>query len=221
MALMWILEQVLTEGHPLQWDLTFSSMIPTAASFPSTDLTTPLTSFPAASSGPASVPTNVSICLGGNCKWNLCPDQEWGSLLWRCLPGHHISRSRSAGVEGYCVRFFSHGGANETVFECEHGNRAGLPAHTQHLELDGTQSSSRTGVRGDARLCELARRPAYLAVHGESRLCCLACLQEFGSCHAVLVDLVRHCAPSRHVILFPGIRSNHTVGKQAENMTRQ
>lgn len=133
---MWICDQVLTEGHPLHWDLTFSSMIPTAASFPSTDLTTPFASFPAASSGPASVPTNVSVCLRGNCKWNLRLDQEGGSFISKCLPGHHISRSRSAGVDGYRVRFFSHGGANETVFECEHCNRAGLPAHTQHLELD-------------------------------------------------------------------------------------
>lgn len=64
-------------------------------------------------------------------------------------------------------------------------------------------------------------RPSYLAVHGESHLCSLACLQEFGSCHAMLVDLVRHRAPSRHVILFTGIRSSHTVGKRAEHMTRQ
>lgn len=60
------LEELLTLGHPLQWDLTFSSMIPTAASFASTDLTTPFTSFPAASGGPASVLSRVRLCLRSN-----------------------------------------------------------------------------------------------------------------------------------------------------------
>ena len=56
-------EQVLTDGHPLHWDLTFSAIIPTAANLALIDLTTPVTSFPAASCGPASVPTSVSVCL--------------------------------------------------------------------------------------------------------------------------------------------------------------
>lgn len=55
--------RLLTDGHPLHWVLTFSATIPTAASLPSIDLTTPATSFPAASSGPASVPFNLRLCL--------------------------------------------------------------------------------------------------------------------------------------------------------------
>lgn len=72
-------KKVLTAGHPLQWDLTFSSIIPTAASLTSTDLATPFTSFPAASKGPASVPTRVRVCLRGNPKWNLPLAQDGGS----------------------------------------------------------------------------------------------------------------------------------------------
>lgn len=57
-------EYGLTDGQPLHWDLTFSATIPTAASLPSIDLTTPATSFPGASNGPASVPVNTRVCLG-------------------------------------------------------------------------------------------------------------------------------------------------------------
>lgn len=67
---------VLTDGHPLHWDLTLSAMIPTAASLASTDLTTPATSFPAASNSPASVPTNVRVCLRRKCTFNACPYQK-------------------------------------------------------------------------------------------------------------------------------------------------
>lgn len=54
---------VLTDGQPLHWDFTFSATIPTAASLASIDLTTPATSFPAASCRMASVPTNTRVCL--------------------------------------------------------------------------------------------------------------------------------------------------------------
>lgn len=76
--LKWFLKRKLTAGHPLQWDLPFSIMIPTAASLASIDLTTPFTSFPAASRGPASVLTRVRVCLRGHRKWDLRLDQERG-----------------------------------------------------------------------------------------------------------------------------------------------
>lgn len=55
--------QLLTDGQPLHSDETVSATTPTATSLASIDLTTPATSFPAASRGPASVPNNVRVCL--------------------------------------------------------------------------------------------------------------------------------------------------------------
>lgn len=99
------LERKLTAGHPLQWDLTSSSTIPTAASFASIDLTTPFASFPAASRGPASVLTRVRVCLRGNRKCDVRIRKGGGGARGsarkrRSLPGHHLSGSRSAGVHG-------------------------------------------------------------------------------------------------------------------------
>lgn len=134
---------VLTDGHPLHWDLTFSAMIPTAASLASTDLTTPATSFPATSNRPASVPTNVRACLRRKRTFNTCPYQKshvsTQSIYLSYLPGHNFSGGRSAGVDSQWVCFFSHGWTDETIFKCEHCNRTGLLAHTQDLVV-GTWS---------------------------------------------------------------------------------
>lgn len=140
----------------------------------------------------------------------------------RRLPGHHLSGSRSAGVYGQRVRFLSHGGADEPVLKREHRNGAGLPAHTQHLEKGRTQSSRRSETH--AYISRFCSGTAHLAVRGETRLCRLARLQEFGPGHAMLFRLVRHCAPSGHVVLFPGISTIHTFFfffcKQVEKHTR-
>lgn len=60
------------------------------------------------------------------------------SFFVKHLPGHNFSSSRSAGVNSQWVHFFSHGRANETIFECEHCNRIWLPAHTQNLKWGDT-----------------------------------------------------------------------------------
>lgn len=62
-----------------------------------------------------------------------------------------------------------------------------------------------------------AGTPTHPAVGGESRLRSLAGLQEFGPRHPPLLRLVRHGAPSRHVILSPGIQTVHAVCRRVEN----
>lgn len=52
---------------------------------------------------------------------------------WRHLPGHDFSRNRSASINSQRVCFFSHSWVDETIFQCEHCNRTGLPTHTQDL----------------------------------------------------------------------------------------
>lgn len=201
-------EQVLTDGQPLHWDLTFSAMIPTAASLPSIDLTTPVTSFPAASGAPASVLTNVRVCLESEAfkYFKMCPILQMAihiNSLLRPLPRQDFSCSRSAGVNSQRVCFFSYGRADETIFKCEHCNRTGLPAHTQDLRGGTFISNSVTFKFWHG---ELVWTLTYLTVCGESGLCSPTRLQDLGSCHLTFDCLVLDCAPSRHVILFPEVK---------------
>lgn len=52
---------------------------------------------------------------------------------------------------------------------------------------------------------EMVQMPTYLAVRGESFLFSLTRLQELGSGQLTFDWPVLHCAPSRHIILYPDI----------------
>lgn len=56
-------DEAPTDGHPLHCFLSFSAMMPTAASLASIDLTTDSTSLPGVSDGPTSVLTSFKVCL--------------------------------------------------------------------------------------------------------------------------------------------------------------
>lgn len=172
------------------------------------DLTTPSTSFPAASSGPASVLTNVRVCLWSK-KMLVFSVHTDGTatqmnLILRHLPGYNFSCCGPVDVNSQWVSFFSHGWPYETIFKCKHCNRTSLLAHTQDLKYRYIEvrcvNESITFV---FQHCEWFWMLTNLTVCGESNLFSLTRLQQLGSCHLTLYGLVLNCAPSRHVILFP------------------